>query len=87
MQECPIYLAGIRSAIHQRDPVKLHRAAHSFKGAIWNFGELPPVATAQTLETMGCENQMNGAEASYQQLLQELARLQPALKVLVNADS
>ena len=83
-QECPQYLAAIGSANRGRDPAKLHHAAHTFQGAHGNFGESPALTAAQALETMGHENHLNGAEATYQQLLQQMARLQPALAALAH---
>ena len=79
-------LAAIRNTIQERDPAALRRAAHTLKGSLGNFGDSPPIATAQALETMGHENNLVGAEATYQQLAQEMARLEPALAALVNAD-
>jgi len=85
-QECPKYLAAIDDAIQKRDPAALRRAAHTFKGSLGNFGDSPPVNTAQILETMGHDNNLAGAEAAYQKLLQQMAELQPALAALINAD-
>ena len=86
IQECPQYLSAIGSAIEKRDPATLRRAAHTFKGALGNFGESPPLDTAQALETMGHENHLAGAEEIYQQLVRQMDCLQPALAALVNAD-
>ena len=86
MQECPLYLSAMGSAIEKRDPAALRLAAHTFKGALGNFGEPPPFATAQVLETMGHENHLDGAEETYQQLVRQMDCLQPALAALVNAD-
>ena len=85
-QECPQFMAAIHSAIQKRDPAALNRAAHTLKGSLGNFGDSPPVATAQSLETMGQENNFVGAEAMYQKLAQEMARLNPALAALVTTD-
>ncbi len=87
VQECPQCLAAIGKAIQQRDPAALRRAAHTFKGSLGNFGHSAPIATAQVLETMGYENRLAGAEETFQQLVRQMARLQPALAALVNADS
>ena len=85
-QECPQFMAAIHSAIQKRDPAALNRAAHTLKVSLGNFGDSPPVATAQSLETMGQENNFVGAEAMYQKLAQEMARLNPALAALVTPD-
>ena len=86
MQEYPLYLSAMGSAIQKRDPAALRLAAHTFKGSLGNFGEPPPLATAQALETMGHENHLAGAEEAYQQLVRQMDCLQPALAALVNAD-
>jgi two-component system, sensor histidine kinase and response regulator len=87
VQECPNYLSAIGSAIRKRDPAALRLAAHSLKGALGNFGEPPPFATAQALETMGHENHLAEAAEAYQQLVRQMDCLQPALAALANPET
>jgi HPt (histidine-containing phosphotransfer) domain-containing protein len=59
--------------------------AHALKGSAANFGAAQVSSTAQELEFMGRDRNLDDAEASYEQLATELECLTPVLATLVAA--
>jgi hypothetical protein len=73
------HLSAIRSAVADGDGPELMAAAHKLKGSALNLG-LPQVgAAALELEERGREGRLDGAEASYRTLAQEMDRAVAAL--------
>ena len=75
-------LEAITGAVKSGDPARLERAAHKLKGAIVVFGARNVVSTAQTLESMGREGNLQTAEQHVQQLEAQLIEVQAALSEL-----
>ncbi len=73
---------AITDAVKKNDPAHLERAAHKLKGAVAVFGAPSVVATAQTLESMGREGNLQAAEQVLQRLAAQLIELQAALSEL-----
>ena len=59
--------------------------AHALKGALGTFAAKPACDAALTLETMGRDNQISGANRAYKLLATEIDRLQSALATIVGA--
>jgi signal transduction histidine kinase/DNA-binding response OmpR family regulator len=83
--DCPRLLQQIEEAIASQDPRALELAAHALKGAVGTFAAKPAFDAALTLETMGRDNQISGANRAYKLLATEIDRLQSALATIVGA--
>jgi HPt (histidine-containing phosphotransfer) domain-containing protein len=81
-RDCPTQLADLRQAIARQDSKTVHRLAHTIKGGVSHFGARKVIEAAQLLETMGKNGDLSRAEAAYQALEENLARLKPALAAL-----
>lgn len=82
LEECPLMLAEIRKALVRHDAKALLYSAHTLKGSVGNFGVLPVVEAAFTLEKMGRQGDLATAQTAFIELETELARLRPALTAL-----
>lgn len=82
LSETKPLLEGITDAVKKSDPPHLERAAHKLKGAIAIFGAPNVASTAQTLECMGREGNLQKAEQGLQQLEGQLIELHAALSEL-----
>ena len=79
--EAPVLIEQARAALEQADFQALHRAAHSLKGAVGNFGNGPAFRAAEKLEA--CARSGAGAddaEAACHRLESELKRLLASLE-------
>lgn len=76
-------LSEIRAAIMRQDRHGPERAAHTLKGAVANFAAQSAVDAAWTLEQMGRAGELATSEKAWTTLDAEIARLIPALVVLV----
>jgi CheY-like chemotaxis protein/HPt (histidine-containing phosphotransfer) domain-containing protein len=85
--QCPRWLAEIRAAVAENDAGRLHRAAHTLKGAVGNFRAQAAYDEAQRLETMGRDGNLTAAAAACATLEREMDRLLPALEALAQAVS
>jgi HPt (histidine-containing phosphotransfer) domain-containing protein len=66
------HLGAIRSAVHERDAEALLASAHKLKGSALNLG-LPRVgAAAYDLEERGRLDKLEGSDAAYATLVQEM---------------
>ncbi len=83
LEEYPVLLGEIRSALDAADPVRLERAAHTLKGSAGNFGAESAVQAALHLETLGRTRNLGPAEEAWQRLRNEMALLHPALAELL----
>jgi HPt (histidine-containing phosphotransfer) domain-containing protein len=79
-EDSPQLLERIRRAIHNGDAAGLHRAAHSMKGLVANFGAGPAAEAAYALETMGTRRDLDGSEGALRALEHELDRLNHVLE-------
>ena len=80
-------LAEVRQAIEANDAPALHRAAHSLKGSVGNFGAEAAFQTSLRLEMMGRNVELAGASQALAELEAALDRLKPALVRLVSGQS
>jgi two-component system sensor histidine kinase/response regulator len=81
--EAPQLLEAIRVAVEAGDGSALHRAAHSLKGSVANFGVEDAVKTAFQLEQMGKNNELDGAVDVFSLLKHEIETVSDALAKIV----
>ncbi len=79
LADSPQMMAAIRSAVQQRDAAALRRAAHTLKGSVANFSASGAVEAALRLETMGGDGDLDGVEAAWSRLEEEIARVHEAV--------
>jgi CheY-like chemotaxis protein len=84
--ECPRWLGEMRTALAQRDPRQLNRAAHTLKGAVGALGAHAAFAAALRLETLGQAGDLTDAASALARLEDSLVRLEPALTRLMEED-
>ncbi|MBV9122991.1 MAG: response regulator, partial [Planctomycetes bacterium] len=85
LEDCPRMLGELRTALDDKDAVRLRRAAHSLKGSAANFSAPAAVEAAWKLEEMGRQGNLQGAAESLPELEQEVHRLRRALEGLVGS--
>jgi CheY-like chemotaxis protein/HPt (histidine-containing phosphotransfer) domain-containing protein len=74
IEDVPQQLGEIRSVIKKGDAHQLERKAHSFKGAVGNFGAKTAWELAYRLENLGRESRVRGAIGVYNRLEMEMAK-------------
>lgn len=79
LEECSKMFEEVRGAVDAGDPRKVHRAAHSMKGALLNISAGPAAAEAKQLELLGSEERLAEGAPVLERLRQEIERLQQAL--------
>ena len=79
-QECAMRMKLIRRAVGQEDPVALHEAAHSLKGAAANVGAQALFEVARSLCELGRGGSTVGARDTLQVLEQEVERFKPIIE-------
>lgn len=76
----PELMTQIETAIKTENSEDLHRAAHSLKGMVSNFGAKAVFDTAFNLEMMGKNNIMEKAEIEFVKLQSEIMQLEVELQ-------
>ncbi len=79
VEDAPKLLEAIRVAIESGDGAALHRAAHSLKGSVSNFGAPEAVAAAMQLEAMGKDNHLDRASEVFSVLKVEIETVSDVL--------
>ncbi|MEW5721463.1 MAG: response regulator [Thermodesulfobacteriota bacterium] len=72
-------LAAIEAAVKEKEPRTLEQTAHALKGAALNLTAGAVARAALKLEQAGRQGLLAGTEELFQDLLEEIARLKPAL--------
>lgn len=80
LEDYPLRLAAIKSALEARDPERLRAAAHTLKGSASNLSAPGVVAAARALEAIGSSGDLGAAEAGFARLVSEAERLEVALR-------
>jgi len=80
LEDCPLRLAAIKSAVDARDAERLRTTAHAFKGAAGNLAATALFEATQTLERMGVEGRLEAVEAAWRRLSMEAANVVDALR-------
>ena len=81
--DTPEQFSKIQKAVDNRNGKDLETSAHKLKGAIANFEQKAAFEAALTIEVMGKENRLDGAEEAYNTLANEVDHLVNALKEFV----
>ena len=71
IQDSDDRLQALDSAISSANSTEVRELAHSFKGSSANLGAQPLADICLTLETMGREGTLEGAESAYDDLKKE----------------
>ena len=79
LEECSKMFEEVRGAVDEGDPKRVHRAAHSMKGALVNISAGPAAAAAKQLELLGNEERLAEGTPVLERLQQEIERLQQVL--------
>jgi two-component system sensor histidine kinase/response regulator len=85
LADCPGMLAAIRSAVTAHSPIDLMKAAHALKGSLGVFGAENAVATAQKLESMGRDGNIDGSVDALSILEREMLLVTSALDEIAKA--
>jgi len=80
LADCPGMLASIRAGVGAHDPHKVMNASHALKGSVSVFGAKSAVEAAQTLESMGKQENLEGVNEALCMLEQEMALVLFALE-------
>jgi two-component system sensor histidine kinase/response regulator len=79
LADCPGMLAAIRSAVTAGSPIDIMKTAHALKGSLGVFGAKNAVATAQKLESMGRNGNLDGSVETLSILEREMFLVTSAL--------
>jgi CheY-like chemotaxis protein len=82
-EECPALLAGIRTAIDQRDAPAARRAAHTLKGAAGTAAAVGIAEAAALLEVLAAEGDLDAVEGAWLRLATEATALRNRRSILV----
>jgi len=80
LETCPGLLTAVKDGVLRKDAAALCRAAHTLKGAVANFGAESVVEQAKTLEIMGKDGDLSGADEACQSLHALMKALLPELE-------
>jgi signal transduction histidine kinase/CheY-like chemotaxis protein len=80
LHDTPQRLAGIQKALKQQDGEKLASFAHALKGSVSIFGAAEARNCAQRLQDMGRAGDFRGLAQFYEQLKEEIAKLEANLR-------
>jgi two-component system sensor histidine kinase/response regulator len=78
----PVLLDDLREGIRDQASSRIREAAHSLRGAVSNFKVTTAVDLAQSLELMGRNGDLRGAEDKFTRLEAEMRRIVVALAAL-----
>ena len=81
------WLAEIEHALSNEDCPRLADTAHSLKSAVGTLGCLGAFVAALSLETMGRQADLTGAEQAWQELTEQIAGLRSGLGLLLEEHS
>ena len=79
-------LLDIREALDNRDSRRLHEGAHRLKGSVINFGARTAFEAAEKMEHLAREQDLVGAESSYEELKQLIEDLSKVLSTLIKGE-
>ena len=75
LEDLPMRLAAIKSAVTGRNAEGLRTAAHALKGAAGNLSAGGLFEAARVLERIGAESRMDAAEGAWRQLSVEASNV------------
>ena len=68
IEDCPVRVSAIRTAVNERNAEGIQREAHALKGAAANLSMRGLFEIAETLEQLGAEGRFDAAEAAWRGL-------------------
>jgi CheY-like chemotaxis protein/HPt (histidine-containing phosphotransfer) domain-containing protein len=80
LEDCPVRLGSIRSAVEARDVERLRAAAHALKGSASNLSARGVVAAARALEAVDGTTDAQSMDACFAALVSEAERLAAVLR-------
>jgi HPt (histidine-containing phosphotransfer) domain-containing protein len=84
LEDCPLYMDAIRTAVEEEDAVALTEQAHGLKGAVANLHAEPAHEAAHRLEEIGRSGRFEEAASALSVLETEIDRLRAALTEMVD---
>ena len=85
LEDCPVRMAALATAIDVRDAAMVRRAAHAIKGSASNFFASRVVETAAALEMLADGGDLTGVDELAGRLDTEMGRLVTAMTELRSA--
>ena len=85
LEELPQRLVALRAALDQDDLEVVHEKAHSIKGSVSNFAAAAAFEAASQVNDLARSGTRNGLKQAIDVLEQEMSRLQPALREIVES--
>jgi HPt (histidine-containing phosphotransfer) domain-containing protein len=85
LEELPQRLEALRAALDQDDLESLHEKAHAIKGSVSNFAAAAAFEAASQVNDLARSGTRNGLKQAIDVLEQEMSRLQPALREIVES--
>jgi len=82
-QEYPVMLQKLQAALEEKALVEVARFSHKLKGSALQFSAISAAGTAGRLEKMAQAGTLQGADAVFSQLKNEIAELADALRRMV----
>ena len=81
VEEYPMLLSELESAIQAGDSVVVQRSSHTIKGTLRLFGNVPAREFAEQLEEMGSTGSLGNAAETYGSLQRSMASLRRQLSL------
>ena len=81
------HMTAIETAIEEKDPLALRKAAHSLKGSSFNVGARDLASRAMELEKLGAAGTLDGVEDLLGAFQKECRRARRALEQRIGAQS
>lgn len=82
LEESPIMLGTMESAMVKADAETLERSAHTFKGSVANFGATQAFDAALALEMIGRRKDLSSAPEALARVREAFEKLRPELEAL-----
>ena len=79
LEECPLLLDNIQSALAREDAAACQMAAHTLKGAVRTFGADTASRLAADIEAAGKVGDLSAAQAAWPELFQEIEAIRSEL--------
>ncbi len=81
VEDCPMQLTAIKSAVERRDADAIRSSAHALKGAAGNISATQLFEAARTLERIGAENRLGAADAGWRLVASAAANVIDVLRL------
>jgi two-component system, sensor histidine kinase and response regulator len=85
LQDCPNWLSEMEAGLAEQALVRVNRAAHSLKGAVYYFAAPTVMVAAKRLEEAAANGDLAGCEKGYAEVITEVGRLRQDLSKMIAA--